>query len=205
MATAQLVRREARISVRKDGTLRLAAVADTHSRPHPAAGAHLEKLRPDAILHAGDIGDLAVLDRLGQVAPVFAVRGNIDTRADGLPDVLLVDVHTDGDGERDPGASAGERRGKLRILVIHIAVAGPRLRGEVARMARAEGASLIVCGHSHVPFMGRDRDLTFFNPGSLGPRRFHLPILFGTIEITSSRVELFHFDCETGQRWTPPQ
>lgn len=199
MATAQRVRREARIPVRSDGTLRLAAVADTHSRPHPSAGTHLASLRPDAILHAGDIGDLAVLDQLAQVAPVLAVRGNIDTRAHGLPDVLLVDVHA------DTGTGAGQHGWKLRILVIHIAVAGPRLRGEVARMARAEGASLIVCGHSHVPFMGRDRDLTFFNPGSVGPKRFHLPILFGTIEVTPSGVQLFHFDCETGQRWTPPR
>lgn len=185
-----MIKKAMRLPVRSDGKLRLAAVADTHSRPHPDVLMRLAETRPDAILHAGDIGDLAVLDQLGGVAPVYAVRGNIDARAEGLPDVLLVDIF---------GPA-----GSLRIMVVHIAVAGPRLRSEIARMARAERASLIVCGHSHVPFMGRERDLTFFNPGSVGPRRFHLPILFGTIDVSPTGIQLLHFDCETGQRWTPP-
>jgi predicted phosphodiesterase len=88
--------------------------------------------------------------------------------------------------------------------LIHIAVTGPRLRSDVARMARAERASLVVCGHSHVPFIGRDRELTVFNPGSIGPRRFHLPIVFGTIAVTPTGVRLAHVDCETGRPWTPP-
>jgi putative phosphoesterase len=181
----------ARIPLRADGSLRIAVVADTHSAPHPDARRHLQALRPDAILHAGDIGDLAVLDGLAEIAPLHAVRGNIDTRADDLPDVLALDL-TAGDATL------------LRIFLTHIAVVGPKLRGEVARMARADGAQMVVCGHSHVPFMGRDRDLTVFNPGSIGPRRFHLPIVFGTIEVTPQRVALAHVDCETGQRWTPP-
>ena len=190
MARPRLVKKSAAIPLRADGSLRLVAVADTHSQPHAAAAGHLAALRPDAILHAGDIGDLTVLDGLAAIAPVFAVRGNIDTRADGLPDVLTLDV-------------AGQGRG-LRIFLLHIAVAGPTLRADVARMARADGAGLIVCGHSHVPFIGRDRDLTFFNPGSIGPRRFHLPILFGTIDVTPTGVRLAHVDCETGRAWSPP-
>jgi putative phosphoesterase len=190
MAGQKMVKKLTTVAARSDGTLRLAAVADTHSHPHAATARRLTDLRPDVILHAGDIGDLAVLDDLAAIAPVLAVRGTIDTRADGLPDVLLVDV--------TGGAGA------LRLLMIHIAVAGPRLRGEVARLARAEGASLIVCGHSHVPFIGRDRDLIFFNPGSIGPRRFHLTILFGTVDVTPAGVRLAHVDCETGQPWTPP-
>jgi hypothetical protein len=46
--------------------------------------------------------------------------------------------------------------------------------------------------------------LTVFNPGSIGPRRFHLPIVFGTIGVTTDGVRLTHFDFETGERWTPP-
>jgi len=147
-------------------------------------------MRPDAIIHAGDIGELTVLDELRRFAPLFAVRGNIDTRAAALPDVLHLDL-------------VGDDR-RLRLLVIHIAVYGPKLRADVARTARAEGASLIVCGHSHVPFIGQDRELTVFNPGSIGPRRFHLPIVFGTITITPTRVDLAHVDCETGRPWSPP-
>jgi predicted phosphodiesterase len=90
------------------------------------------------------------------------------------------------------------------VLLIHIAVDGPRLRADVARMARAEGATLVVCGHSHVPFIGGDKGLTVFNPGSIGPRRFHLPIVFGTIEFAPTGVRLAHIDAETGQPWSPP-
>ncbi|HLU67703.1 MAG TPA: metallophosphoesterase family protein [Kofleriaceae bacterium] len=171
------------------GPARIAVVADTHSRPHPAAAGHLAALQPAAILHAGDIGELAVLDGLRAIAPVFAVRGNIDTRARGVPDVLTLDL------VRPAGA--------LRLLLVHIAVHGPKLRADVARLARAEGASLVVCGHSHVPFIGGDRELAVFNPGSIGPRRFSLPIVFGTIDMTGERVRLSHIDCETGRPWSP--
>jgi predicted phosphodiesterase len=68
---------------------------------------------------------------------------------------------------------------------------------------RAEDASLVVCGHSHVPFIGRDRGLAVFNPGSIGPRRFHLPIVFGTIDLSPTEVRLAHIDCETGTAWSP--
>jgi putative phosphoesterase len=189
---ASLKRNTARIPVRADGSLRIAVVADTHSAPHPEAARHLDGLRPDAILHAGDIGDLAVLQPLGAIAPLHAVRGNIDTRADALPDVLSIDITGQGDATL------------LRIFLTHIAVVGPRLRGDVARMARSQAAQIVVCGHSHVPFIGRDGGLTVFNPGSIGPRRFQLPIVFGTIDITPKGVSLAHHDCETGGRWTPP-
>jgi uncharacterized protein len=186
-------RREAAaaIALRADGSLRLAVVADTHSKPHPALLGHLRALHPDAILHAGDIGDLAVLDVLAAVAPVHAVRGNIDVRARDLPDRVTIDVVGDG------GTT-------VRILLVHIAVHGPRLRADAARWAKAAGASLVVCGHSHVPFIGEDRGLAIFNPGSAGPRRFQLPIVFGTIEIDPSGIRFAHVDCETGGAWSPP-
>jgi uncharacterized protein len=184
------VRQAQRMAVRKDGTLRLAVVADTHSRPHAAAAKHIGAFGPDAILHAGDIGDLAVLDELAGIAPLYAIRGNIDTHARGLPDVLTLDIV-----EPD--------RLRLRVLIVHIAVVGPKLRADAARLARAERASLVVCGHSHVPFIGEDRGLAIFNPGSIGPRRFQLPIVFGTIDVTSTAVRLAHVDCETGAAWRP--
>jgi predicted phosphodiesterase len=84
-----------------------------------------------------------------------------------------------------------------------VAVAGAKIRADAARVARASGASLIVCGHSHVPFIGRDRGLTVFNAGSIGPRRFRLPIVFGVLEIADGRMSLRHVDCETGSTWTP--
>ena len=186
-----LVQQTSALPVRADGSLRLVAVADTHSRPHEETERRLRELAPDAILHGGDIGDLEVLERLGGIAPVHAVRGNIDLRAPGVPDVLTLEITREG-------------RVVLRILLTHIAVAGPRLRAEVATRARAAGATLVVCGHSHVPFIGADKGITVFNPGSIGPRRFSLPIVFGTIDIAPGGVKLAHVDVETGRAWAPP-
>lgn len=183
-----MVERAATLTI-GDGTTTLAVVADTHSQPHKAIRDRLAAIAPAAILHAGDVGDPAVIAQLAEIAPVFAVRGNIDARTP-LPDVLTLDV------------LGAERR--LRILLIHIAVNGPRLRADAARIARAHRAQLVVCGHSHVPFIGKDRELTVFNPGSIGPRRFHLPIVFGTIAITPTSVRLAHIDCDTGKPWMPP-
>ncbi len=189
MATKKLHSRD--VLNARDGVLRIVAVADTHGHPHPKAHACIEGLRPDAILHGGDIGDLAVLDGLSKIAPVLAVRGNIDGHAATLPDTRTIDVF-DGDAVL------------ATLLLVHIAVYGPKLRADVIRQATAQDVSLVVCGHSHVPFMGRDRGIAVFNPGSIGPRRFALPIVFGVIEISRERVSLEHIDCETGMVWQAP-
>jgi uncharacterized protein len=182
--------REAKLALRGKGDLRLAVVADTHSHPHPEALGLIRALEVDAILHGGDIGDLAVLDQLAEVAPVIAVRGNIDERANDVPDGITIDVQSGGESA-------------LKLLLMHIAVAGPRIRKEAAALAAQEGAKMIVCGHSHVPFIGRDRGLTVFNPGSIGPRRMRLPIVFGVLEISAGKLSLRHVDCETGRDWLP--
>jgi putative phosphoesterase len=170
------------------GGLRLVVVADTHGRPHPALDERIVELSPAHILHAGDIGDLSVLSNLQEHAPVTAVRGNIDGRVPDLPDVVTIDL-----GGGGP---------LLRLLLLHIAVNGVRIRAEVARLARAEGASLVVCGHSHVPFAAHDGDLTVFNPGSVGPRRFQLPVVLGVIDARPDGVSVRHVSCETGLPWT---
>ena len=172
----------------RSGCLRLVVVADTHSAPHPRAAELIALEKPDRILHAGDIGKLSVIDDLADIAPTIAVRGNIDERV--LPDFITLDL-VDGD------------RTMLTLLLTHIAVNGPKLRADAARLAQREHANLVVCGHSHVPFIGRDKGLAVFNPGSIGPRRFHLPIVFGLLEIAGGKVDLAHIDCETGQRWRP--
>jgi putative phosphoesterase len=194
-ASARSTRQQATIPIRDDGGLRLAVVADTHGRPHPDGARLIAAQRPDAILHAGDIGELSVLDTLREIAPLVCVRGNIDGHAENLPDLVDVDLVFKG---QDRGAPL------LRILLLHIGVNGPKLRADAARLARECGAKLVICGHSHVPFIGRDRNITIFNPGSIGPRRFALPIVFGMLVLDAGRFEPWHVDCETGQRWAPP-
>lgn len=178
----------ARLQVPEGRPLTVAVVADTHSEPHPAAAELIAAEHPDAILHAGDIGDLKVLDDLGELAPVIAVRGNIDNKV--MPDSIAVEI-ADGDDSL------------LTILLTHIAVSGPRLRADAARLATRHGARLVVCGHSHVPFIGSDRELAVFNPGSIGPRRFALPIVFGVMTASRDGLKLEHISCETGERWEP--
>lgn len=187
---APLAQRTVTLALAEDGPTTLALVADTHSSPHPRVAEHLRALRPTAILHAGDIGDLTVLDQLAELAPTFAVRGNIDVHAPEVPDDLVLELHR--------GA-----RLALRVFMTHIAVYGPKLRAEVRRRAQAAQADVVVCGHSHVPFIARDGKLTVFNPGSIGPRRFHLPIVFGVMTLADGKVRLAHVDCETGTQWAP--
>jgi len=178
-----------------DRPARIAVVADTHSRPDPRALDLIARKAPDVILHAGDIGDLAVLDALRPLAPsLVAVRGNIDAArapAADLPERLVLRFERGG-------------REVLRVLLLHIAVAGPRLRAEVRREAERERVDLVVCGHSHVPFASRTGPLTVFNPGSIGPRRFDLPIVFGWLEL-GERLSVSHVDCTTGAPWAPPR
>lgn len=169
-------------------SLRIACVADTHGNPHPELATRLRELAPDHVFHAGDIGDLAVLRHLEEIAPVHAVRGNIDGLAQ--PDVRTVTIEH-------------RTRTLLRILVTHIAVNGPRLRADVLRLAKSEDAAIVVCGHSHVPFAAHDRGITVMNPGSVGPRRFQLPIVLGVIDVRPDGVSLRHVDCETGEPWRP--
>ena len=150
----------------------IVVVADTHSRPHQNGLAQIESKAPFRIIHGGDIGQLSVLDQLEQIAPVIAVRGNIDPMDVGLPAIQVIKWTRNGDV-------------CSTWLLTHIAVRGPKLYPEIKDAAQHHGAQLIICGHSHVPFIGRDHDLAIFNPGSIGPRRFSLPITFGTIRMSS--------------------
>lgn len=170
---------------------RLVVIADTHSEPHARARELIAQIAPHAILHAGDIGASSGIDPFRSIAPVFVVRGNIDGRSAAYPDHLDLSV-------RWGDASVG------RIFLTHNALRGPRLIAGSFRDAKARGADLVVCGHSHVPFIGSDRGLGIFNPGSIGPRRFVLPITFGVLEMRPTSLTPWHVSCETGERWAPP-
>lgn len=169
---------------------RIAIVSDSHSVLHPNTLSLLKSRAPDYILHAGDIGRLDVLTQLSAVAPVIAVRGNIDGLSSEVPDDVVLQL------------THGSRR-ISRWLLTHIAVRGPRLIKSVLSEAKSMGIGLVVCGHSHVPLLASQDGVTVFNPGSVGPRRFQLPIVFGEVSLTSTSISCRHISCETGKQWVP--
>lgn len=137
---------------------RVGLISDTHGLLRPAA---LEALAGvDRILHAGDVGHPEVLEALAALAPVTAVRGNVDRGAwaDALPPTAAVEV-------------AGSW-----IYVLHIVE-------ELDLDPVAAGFTAVVFGHSHRPEVRRERGVLYVNPGSAGPRRFHLPIAVARLDL----------------------
>ncbi len=188
------VRRPVFLHLRKSITIaasgmKILVVSDTHGRPHPDLDQRVREAAPGHILHAGDIGDLTVLNNLRKHAPVTAVRGNIDDRSPDMPDAVTITIE-------DASGCV------LKILLVHVGIRGLTIRADVARLARTEGATVVVCGHSHIPFAAHDRGLTVFNPGSAGPRRFQLPVVFGIMDVKRDGVSVRHVSCETGLPWT---
>lgn len=169
---------------------RIVVVSDTHGVIHPNTARLVRELSADHLLHGGDIGNLDVLTELAQMAPLTAVRGNIDGQVTEVPASVDLDVRS------------GSRT-LLKMLLMHIAVYGPKVRADAWRLAQKHNSRMIVCGHSHVPFMGRDKGLVLFNPGSIGPRRGTLPITLGLLEIGTGGINLRHVNCETGETWRP--
>ena len=152
----------------KPPTITVGVVSDTHGLVRPSALAALAGV--DLIVHAGDVGRPEVLEALGTIAPVHAIRGNVDWGspwARGLPDTRVVEV------------------GEVRLYLIHDVKA---LEVDPA----AEGIDVVVCGHSHQPRMETEEGVLYFNPGSCGPRRFSLPIVLGRLEITGKDVAGSH-------------
>ena len=136
-------------------------MSDTHGllRPQVIDAFH----GVDLILHAGDIGDRAVLESLRVVAPVFAVRGNNDreTWADDIPETRMVPI------------------GNIRVYMIH----------DVKEMDTTPSrCQVVVAGHSHRPLIEKREGILFLNPGSAGPRRFKLPISVARLTVRGSAI-----------------
>ncbi len=142
--------------------LTVGVVSDTHGLVRPEA---LEALRgSDVILHAGDVGGSHVLEEFGELAPVIAVRGNVDGGwARLLPERRRLEL------------------GGVPVLVLHD-------RALLGLDPAAEDLRVVVFGHSHRPHAERCSGVLWFNPGSAGPRRFHLPVSIGRLVIESGRV-----------------
>jgi putative phosphoesterase len=136
-------------------------ISDTHGLLRPEA---VEALRGvDHILHAGDVGDAAVLEALRGLAPVTAVRGNNDRGpwAEALPLTATVAL------------------GTALVYMVH------DLADLDLALARA-GMRALVTGHSHRPLVGERDGVLHLNPGSAGPRRFSLPITVARLEVNAA-------------------
>jgi putative phosphoesterase len=141
--------------------MRVGVISDTHGLLRPEA---LEALRgAEHILHAGDVGNPAILDALLTIAPVTAIRGNVD---EGGPCGRL------------PATELAELGGR-DIYMLH----------DVKKLdlnPEAAGISAVVFGHSHKPLVEWRRDVLFLNPGSAGPRRFQLPVSVAWLHIEAT-------------------
>ena len=138
-------------------------ISDTHGLLRPEA---LRALRgSDRILHAGDVGAPEILEALAQIAPVTAIRGNVDTEpwARTLPATEVVNA------------------GGVSIFMLHN-LAQLDLKPEAA------GFDVVIYGHTHHPKMEEKNGVLYFNPGSAGPRRFNLPVSLGKLMIEEGKV-----------------
>ena len=142
----------------------LGVISDTHGLLRPEA---VEALRGSRrILHAGDIGGPEILEELAKIAPVTAVRGNVDTAswARTLPETEVIEA------------------GGVSIYTLHD-------RGQLDLKPEAAGFRVVVYGHSHQPKIEEKNGVLYFNPGSAGPRRFRLPVSVGRLKIKAGKVE----------------
>ena len=143
--------------------LLVGVISDTHGLLRPQAldalgGAQL-------IIHAGDIGAPQILKALARIAPVRAVRGNVDvgSLAEALAETEVIEV------------------GGANLYVLH------DLR-QLDLSPRAAGFAAVISGHSHQPGQKVRQGVLYFNPGSAGPRRFRLPVCVGRLNITNGKI-----------------
>ena len=159
------------VTRRRTRPARVGLISDTHGLLRPEATAFLHG--SDFIVHAGDIVDAAILDRLAAIAPVTAVRGNNDKGAWAMrlseTEVLEID--------------------EVLIYVLHDLAA---LDVDPA----AAGFRVVVSGHSHRPRITERDGVLYVNPGSAGPRRFNLPIAAAELTVAGDKVDarLVEFD-----------
>lgn len=147
----------------RPGELLIGVISDTHGLVRPEAAAALSGV--DMILHAGDIGKPEVLDELTSIAPITAIRGNIDKGewAERLPEWEVIEA------------------GGVSIYMLHDL-------NEIDLVPESAGFRVVVSGHSHKPAAEERRGVLYLNPGSAGPRRFSLPVCLAHLRVAEGRV-----------------
>jgi uncharacterized protein len=143
--------------------MRIGVISDTHGLLRPEAISALHGVVH--ILHAGDVGDASILDELRKIAPVTAIRGNVDM---------------DGECGSLPATEFVELAGKMFYLV----------HSEFWMDIKPEAANVavVVSGHSHRPSVERRHGVMYLNPGSAGARRFNLPVTLAIVNVKDGEV-----------------
>jgi putative phosphoesterase len=157
------------------GPNRIGLISDTHGLLREEA---LLALRgSDLIVHAGDVGDAEILEKLRELAPVVAVRGNVDTGSWSL---------------RLPETAVAEAS-SASMYILHDVNA-------LDLDPVAAGFQIVVSGHSHKPGRSESKGVLYINPGSAGPRRFRLPITVARLDLAVRPWALEFVDLEKGGR-----
>ncbi|BCA55074.1 putative Phosphoesterase [Nitrospira sp. KM1] len=148
---------------------RIGLIADTHGFFDPSVRRHFNGV--DRIIHAGDIGDPAVIEQLQEIAPVVMVSGNVD-------------------GYRKSGIAmeAILRVGRKRIAVRHVVYESGTLTRDGLDFLTRTGPDICIFGHTHRPTIHRLEGTLMINPGSAGPKRFSLPRKIGILTIDGTRA-----------------
>lgn len=145
--------------------MRIGVISDTHGLLRPEA---VEALAgSERIVHAGDVGDPAILEELGRIAPVSAIRGNVDR----------------GELARDLPATAVVEVGEVALYLLHDLAA-------LDLDPVAAGFGAVIFGHSHKPSQEVRDGVLYLNPGSAGPRRFTLPITVARLTVSGPRLDV---------------
>jgi uncharacterized protein len=150
---------------------RIGLISDTHGLLRKEA---VEALRgSELIIHAGDVGKEEILEELRKIAPVIAVRGNVDKGpwAEMLPETAVAEA------------------GAVMIYVLHDVNA-------LDLNPAAAGFRIVVSGHSHKPGKTERNSVLYINPGSAGPRRFQLPVTLGRLKLGQAPYEVEFVDLE---------
>ena len=141
----------------------IGVISDTHGPLRPEALAALRGA--DYIIHAGDIGDPTILKALAEIAPVTAIRGNVDR---------------DAWAKKIPATNVLEVAG-VSIYILHNL-------NELDLKPEAAGFQVVVSGHTHVAKSETKNGVLYFNPGSAGPRRFRLPVTIGRLLVRDRKT-----------------
>jgi putative phosphoesterase len=148
----------------KNSGVRIGVISDTHGHLDSVVEKFFQKV--DLIVHAGDIGEPEILDTLQSIAPVRAVRGNMDGASwtSELPPFAIVDI------------------GNIQLYVLH----------DISKLdldPQAAGLSAVISGHTHKPSLKKIDGVLYINPGSASQPRYHFPAAIALIRIDNQRID----------------